>query len=268
MNPQLTCSQRQWLHSSVGRASHRYREVTGSNPVEVLDFFFFQASLRNCLNCVSLRRSYLHFISFPQFIYMIHFIYHQHSFLSREHMNPQLTCSQRQWLHSSVGRASHRYREVTGSNPVEVLDFFFFQASLRNCLNCVSLRRSYLHFISFPQFIYMIHFIYHQHSFLSREHMNPQLTCSQRQWLHSSVGRASHRYREVTGSNPVEVLDFFFSGFFTQLLKLRFTATIIPSFHFISAVHIYDSFHISSTLISFTGTYEPTIDLLPTSVAS
>ena len=46
-------------------------------------------------------------------------------FLSREHMTPQLTCSQRQWLHSSVGKASHRYREVTGSNPVEVLNFFF-----------------------------------------------------------------------------------------------------------------------------------------------
>ena len=29
--------------------------------------------------------------------------------------------------------------------------------------------------------------------------------------------RASHRYREVTGSNPVEVLNF--SGFFTQLLN-------------------------------------------------
>ena len=41
-----------WLHSSVGRASHRYREVTGSNPVEVLNIFFFQASLRNCINCV------------------------------------------------------------------------------------------------------------------------------------------------------------------------------------------------------------------------
>ena len=97
----------------------------------------------------------------------------------RKHLFP--TCSQRQWLHSSVGRASHRYREVTGSNPVEVLNFF--QASLRNCLNCVSLRGSYLHFISFPQFI-------------------------------------------------------------------------------------YDSFHISLTLISFTVTYEPIIDLLPTSVAS
>ena len=31
--------------------------------------------------------------------------------------------------------------------------------------------------------------------------------------------RASHRHREVTGSNPVEVLTF--SGFYTQLLKLR-----------------------------------------------
>ena len=29
------------------RRYHRYREVTGSNPVEVLNFF--QASLRNCI---------------------------------------------------------------------------------------------------------------------------------------------------------------------------------------------------------------------------
>ena len=57
-------------------------------------------------------------------------------------------------------------------------------------------------------------------SILSLEHMNPQLTCSQPQWLHSSVGRASHRYCEVTGSNPVEVVNFF-SGFLTQLHKLR-----------------------------------------------
>ena len=56
----------------------------------------------------------------------IYFIYHEHSFLSREHMNPQLTCSQRQWLHSSVGRASHRYCEVTGSNPCIHCDDHFF----------------------------------------------------------------------------------------------------------------------------------------------
>ena len=39
-------------------------------------------------------------------------------------------------------------------------------------------------------------------------------------WLHSSVGRALHRYRKVMGSNPVEVRNFF-SGFFTQLHKLH-----------------------------------------------
>ena len=55
--------------------------------------------------------------------------------INQVHMNPLLTCSQREWLHSSVGGASHRYREVTDSNPVEVLHFF--QASLRNCKNCV-----------------------------------------------------------------------------------------------------------------------------------
>ena len=33
--------------------------------------------------------------------------------------------------------------------------------------------------------------------------------------------RASHRYREVTGSNPVEALTF--SGFCSQLLKLRWS---------------------------------------------
>ena len=38
-------------------------------------------------------------------------------------------------------------------------------------------------------------------------------------FVSSSEVRASHRYREVTGSNPVEVLTF--SGFSTQLLKLR-----------------------------------------------
>ena len=59
----------------------------------------------------------------------------------------------------------------------------------------------------------------------------------------------------------------FFSGFFTQLHKLR---SLRRSFlHFISFPQFtYDLFHISLTFISLTGTYEPTIDLLPTSVAS
>ena len=84
----------------------------------------------------------------------------------------------------------------------------------------------------------------------SREHMNPQLTCSQRQWRHSSVGRASHRFREVTGSSP-EFFFFFFSGFFTQLHKLRSLRRSFLHFHFqycnetCAFVHIstYNPFH-------------------------
>ena len=47
-------------------ASHRYREVTGSNPVEVVNFF--RASLRNCINCIYCDDHVFIFISFPQFI--------------------------------------------------------------------------------------------------------------------------------------------------------------------------------------------------------
>ena len=43
------------------------REVTGSNPVEVLKVF--QASLRNCINCVHCDDHFFIFISFLQFIY-------------------------------------------------------------------------------------------------------------------------------------------------------------------------------------------------------
>ena len=45
----------------------KIREVTGSNPVEVLNFF--QASLRNCINCVHCDDHFFIFISLPQFIY-------------------------------------------------------------------------------------------------------------------------------------------------------------------------------------------------------
>ena len=52
--------------------------------------------------------------------------------------------------------------------------------------------------------------------------------------------RASHRNREVTGSNPVEVLNF--SGFSTQLQKIALiTAKIIASFDY-RLPHSYISF--------------------------
>ena len=90
------------------------------------------------------------------------------------------------------------------------------------------------------------------------------MNSSQRQWLHiAQLVRASHRNREVTGSNPVEVLNFF--RLLYAIVKIAFiTAKIIASLDFISAVHmihfIYHSF--------LMGPLEPTNDQLPTSVAS
>ena len=69
-----------------------------------------------------------------------------------------------------------------------------------------------LDFISAVQ--YMIHFVYiisFVDSFIKGAFSAISAFIAQ-------LVRASHRHREVTGSNPVEVLNF--SGFSTQLLKL------------------------------------------------
>ena len=63
---------------------------------------------------------------------------------------------------------------------------------------------------------YMEYFIYHFTSILHgliRNHKWPAFNVS---GFIAQFVRASHRYREVTGSNPVDVLTF--AGFFTQLL--------------------------------------------------
>ena len=49
------------------RASHLYREVTGSNPIEVLNFF--QACYAIASIAFTMPRIILHLISFPQFLY-------------------------------------------------------------------------------------------------------------------------------------------------------------------------------------------------------
>ena len=76
----------------------------------------------------------------------------------------------------------------------------------------------------------------------------------------------SHRYREVTGSNPVEVLTF--SGFYTQLLKIAFvTAMIIAYLISNTQFNIWNISYIISHPF-FTGSLELTNDQLPMSVAS
>ena len=50
--------------------------------------------------------------------------------------------------------------------------------------------------------------------------------------------RASHRYREVTGSNPFEVLNFFSLGFLRNCIYYIHKSEDHSSFDFISAVLI------------------------------
>ena len=76
--------------------------------------------------------------------------------------------------------------------------------------------------------------------------MNPQLTCFQRQWLHSLVGKAVAPVSRGHGFKPRWSPEFF-SGFCTQLHKLRSLRRSFLHFHFISAVHIWFISYIINT---------------------
>ena len=122
------------------------------------------------------------------------------------------------------------------------LKSWLFEASVRNCLNCVQNCDDHglLDFKSAVQC--MRHFIYHFTSIphgLIRTHKWPAPNVS---GLIAQLVRASHRYREVTSSNPVKVLTF--SGFCSQLLKLRSKL----QWSWLTWVHSVDWFQIRSSI--------------------
>ena len=105
-------------------------EVTGSNPVEALIFFFFRLLYSNCLNCKFAAKITCRLHIYPQFIYESFHIHYIISLLSREDMNSQLTSLSMCGFTAQLVEHRTGIAEVTGSNPVEALIFFFFQASL------------------------------------------------------------------------------------------------------------------------------------------
>ena len=66
-----------------------------------------------------------------------------------------------------------------------------------------------LHFQLQPQYKYEFSIISLHGNWIQQIELAPNV------WLQSSVGRASHRYREVTGSKPLQALIF--SGFFLPI---------------------------------------------------
>ena len=115
--PQVTSSQRQWLQ--LVSPSHRYHEVTGSNPVEVLNFSGFY--IRNCINCVHNceDHSLLDFTSAVQ--YIKYSIYH----FKYGNLNIVPSPAARSEKYDSRGFIAHIWSERLDLKIVSVLFFFF-----------------------------------------------------------------------------------------------------------------------------------------------
>ena len=110
--------------------------------------------------------------------------------------------------------------EVTGSNPVEALIFFFFQASSFQLLKLENLLQwSYFTFIYYRSSD-MNYFIDTSHHFTHGKIWTQLIDLAPNVWLHSSVGRASHRYRGGHGFESRWSPDIFQASSF-QLLKLE-----------------------------------------------
>ena len=139
--------------------------------------------------------------------------------------------------------------EVTGSNPVEAL--IFFRLLLSSCLNwkihCED--HSSLSSMTAVQ-IYEVFHIYLNHFTPYGKIWTQQIIgLAPNVWLHSSVGRASHRYRGGHGFESRWSPDFFQASSF-QLLKLEnslrgsfFTFIYDRSSNIWSISYILKSFH-------------------------
>ena len=77
------------------------------------------------------------------------------------------------------------------------------------------------HLHIYPQFIYESFHILHVISLLSRENKNSQLTSLPMCGFIAQLVEHRTGIAEVTGSNPVEALIFFFQASSFQLLKLE-----------------------------------------------
>ena len=109
-------------------------EVTGSNPVEAL-IFFFQASSFQLLKLENLLRRSFFTLIYHRSSHMNYFIYASRHFTphGRYELNKLTSLPMCGFIAQLV---EHRtgITEVTGSNPVEAL-IFFFRLLLSNCLN-------------------------------------------------------------------------------------------------------------------------------------
>ena len=117
------------------RASHRYRKGTGLSPVRVLNFFRLLMQLHK-----------LHSQLWGSFFIWSHFrinIYHIHLLHGKIIWTHNWPAPNTSGFTAQLVRASHQYRETTGSNPIGVLNYF--QASYANAQIAFTTARIILH---------------------------------------------------------------------------------------------------------------------------
>ena len=102
-------------------------------------------------------RIILHLISYPQFTYDLFHMHHSLTYLSREHMNPKLTCSQRQWLQLVERRTGIARSRVQA--PLK--SWIFFRLLYVIVKIAIITARIILHLISCPQFTYDLFHMHH-----------------------------------------------------------------------------------------------------------
>ena len=95
-----------------------------------------------------------------------------------------------------------------------------------NCLNWKFTAKITYHLHIYPQFIYESFHIHYIISLLSRENMNSQLTSLPMCGFIAQLVEHRTGIAEVTGSNPVEALIFFFRLLYSNCLNWKFTAKI------------------------------------------
>ena len=96
--------------------------------------FFFRLLHSNCLYWKFTATITYHLHIHPQFLYESFHILYVISLLSRENKNSQLTSLPMCGFIAQLVEHRTGVAEVTGSNPVEALIFFFFRLLHSNCL--------------------------------------------------------------------------------------------------------------------------------------
>ena len=132
MNSQLTSLPMCGFIAQLVQHRTGIAEITGSNPVEAL-FFFFRLLYSSCLNWKFTAKITYHLHIYPQFIYESFHTHYIISLLSRENMNSQLISLPMCGFIAQLVEHRTGIVEVTGSNTVEAL--IFFRLLYSNCLN-------------------------------------------------------------------------------------------------------------------------------------